>query len=400
MSERILIVDDDYHLLSAFRRQLGERFDITPAQNGNDAVIAVREALENRMPFAVVLCDMRMPGIDGVQTLEQIRDLSPDTVRLMLTGNADQQTAIDSINRGHIFRFYTKPYPLDQLGDGLQAAIEQHRLIVAERELLEKTVTGSIKMLTDLMSLNDPVSYGIATRLREWIELLQKNFNMPRRWQLEVAASLVAIGTVALPPDLVAKKRQHGVLNDVEESILERTPEIARDLLANIPRLSKVAEIVFLQDRGYDGSGFPADGPKGDAIPLDARILKILKDLAIATNGGALTNEALDSLRTHERQYDPVLLGRVRTCMKALISGQATAVVELPLAALRSRHVVLSDLKLTNGHVIIPAHTELSQSQIVRLQNLRKIFSFIEPVKVAESSLKNAEAEKTPNDNR
>ncbi len=399
MSEQILVVDDDHHLLSAFRRQLGERFDIATAQNGKDAIAAVHEALDAQAPFAVVLCDMRMPGIDGIETLEQIRDLSPDTVRLMLTGNADQQTAIDSINRGQIFRFYTKPYPLDQLGDGLQAALEQYRLVIAERELLEKTVTGSIKMLTDLMSLSDPVAYGLATRLRDWIQTLQKSFNMPYRWQLEVAASLVAVGHVALPPDLVAKKRQHVALNETEQLIFERTPEIARDLLANIPRLSKVAEIVFLQDRGFDGSGFPEDGPKGNAIPLDARILKILKDLAAATDGGPLTAAALASLDKHKQQYDPVLLGKVRTCLKALVSGQApAATVQLPLAALRSGHVLLSDVRLINGHLIFPAHTALTQNQISRLQNLRKIFSFIEPVKVTEASVRHAESEATPDD--
>lgn len=396
MNDPILVVDDDHHLLSAFRRQLGERFDITTANNGKEAIAAVQGSLDRHAPFAVVICDMRMPGIDGVETLERIRELSPDTVRLMLTGNADQQTAIDSINRGHIFRFYTKPYPLDQLGDGLEQAIEQYRLISAERELLEKTVTGSIKMLTDLMSLNDPVAYGLATRLREWIGILQKNFNMPYRWQLEVAASLVAIGHVALPPDLVTKKRQRGVLSEVEESIIERAPEIARDLLNNIPRLSKVAEIILLQDRGYDGTGFPPNGPRGDAIPLDARILKILKDLAIAADGGPLTPEALASLDKNKNQYDPALLTRVRSCLKALVSGQAPAVVELPLAALRGGHVILSDVRLANGHVIFPAHTELSRGQIIRLQNLRKIFTFAEPVRVAEASLKNAEAETLP----
>ncbi|PKU25938.1 hypothetical protein CWS72_04360 [Telmatospirillum siberiense] len=396
MNEPILVVDDDHHLLSAFRRQLGDRFDITTAQNGKDAIAAVQDSLDQHTPFAVVICDMRMPGIDGIETLERIRELSPDTVRLMLTGNADQQTAIDSINRGQIFRFYTKPYPLDQLGDGLEAARDQYRLVIAERELLEKTVTGSIKMLTDLMSLNDPIAYGLATRLREWIRTLQKNFNMPQRWQLEVAASLVAIGHVALPPDLVTKKRQRGVLSEVEESIIERAPEIARDLLRNIPRLSKVAEIVLLQDRGYDGSGFPSDGPKGDAIPLDARILKILKDLAVAADGGPLTAEVLASLDKRKAQYDPALLIRVRSCLKALASGQAPALVELPLASLRAGHLILSDIRLANGHVIFPAHTELSRGQIIRLQNLRKIFSFAEPVKVAEASLRNAEAEVIP----
>ncbi|MDR3436678.1 HD domain-containing phosphohydrolase [Telmatospirillum sp.] len=396
MNERILVVDDDQHLLSAFRRQLGERFTLHTVQNGNEAIAAVHESLDKKDPYAVVLCDMRMPGIDGIETLERIRALSPDTVRIMLTGNADQQTSIDSINRGQIFRFYTKPFPLDQLGDGLQAAIEQYRLVTAERELLEMTVTGCVKMLTDLVSFNDPVAHGLAIRLQQWIRIMQTNFNMPHRWQLEVAAALVAVGHLALPPELVAKRRQGATLSEIERSMLERAPEMARDLLANIPRLSKVAEIVLLQDRGFDGSGFPADGPKGEAIPLDARILKILKDLSLAVGDAPLTEAALARLDQHKEKYDPIVLGKVRTCLKALVSGKAQPAVDFLVSALKSGHELLSDVRLSNGHLIIPAHTTLTPSHITRLQNLKKIFTFIEPVKVAESSLKAAEAEKVP----
>lgn len=396
MSERILVVDDDLHLLKAFRRQLGERFDLDTAQNGNDAIAAVHASIDAKTPYAVVLCDMRMPGIDGIETLERIRTVSPDTVRLMLTGNADQQTAIDSINRGQIFRFYTKPFPLDQLGDGIQVALEQHRLIIAERELLEKTVTGSIKMLTDLVAFNDPMSHALAVRLQQWIHILQTSFNMPHRWQLEIAASLVAVGHLALPPELVTKKRRKAVLTETEELVLRQAPEMARDLLANIPRLNKVAEIVYLQDKGYDGSGFPDQGPRGDAIPLDARIIKILKDLADETGDAPLTEAALLRLDQKKNQYDPILLSKVRNCLRALVAGKAAPAIELPVAALRAGHEILSDVRLENEHLIIPARTRLTAAHITRIQNLKKIFGFIEPIKVAEASLKDADAEKTP----
>lgn len=390
-SDAILVVDDDSHVLSSFRRQLGDRFNLTTVQSGNEAIDRVQRACEAKKPFAVVICDMRMPGIDGVETLEEIRTVSPNTVRLMLTGNADQQTAIDAINRGQIFRFYTKPFPLDQLGDGLEAALEQYRLVTAEQELLEKTVTGSVRMLAELISINDPVAQGTATRLREWIRILQTNFNMPYRWQLEIAASLVPLTHVVLPPELEAKRRQGLPLSDAERSVFERAPELARDLISNIPRLAKVAGIIYLQDRGYDGSGFPADGPKGQDIPLDARVIKILKDLAAATGGGRLTEAALSSLDEKSWLYDPVLLPKVQNCLRSLAQGKIEMVVELPLAALRAGHVIISDLKLSNGHMIIAANTELSQAQISRLRALRKIFTFVEPIKVAEASLQKEE---------
>lgn len=392
-SDAILVVDDDSHVLSAFRRQLGDRFNLTMAQSGSEAVDLVCRANEAKTPFSVIICDMRMPGMDGVETLEQIRTVSPNTVRLMLTGNADQQTAIDAINRGNIFRFYTKPFPLDQLADGLEAALEQYRLVTAEKELLEKTITGSVRMLADLISINDPVAQGTSTRLREWIRILQARFNMPFRWQLEMAASLVPLTHVVLPPELETKRRQGLPLTDAEKSVFERAPELARDLITHIPRLSKVARIIYLQDRGYDGSGFPADGPKGLDIPLDARIIKILKDLAVATGGGPLTEEALASLDNQSWLYDPVLLPKVQNCLRSLAEEKVEVRVELPLAALRAGHRILSDIKLSNGHLIMAANAELSQAQISRLRALRKIFTFVEPIAVAEASLQRAESE-------
>ncbi|MBI5166045.1 MAG: response regulator [Magnetospirillum sp.] len=382
MAERILVVDDDHHLLSALRRQLSEQFDVTTAQGGIEALATVREAMEKAEPFAVVVCDMRMPGMDGIETLKQIREIAGDTVRIMLTGNADQQTAIEAINQGAIFRFYTKPCPSERLVEGLEAALVQYRLVTAERELLEKTLTGSIKVLVEVVALNDPVAHSLATRLREWVRVLTIEFKMPQRWKLEIAASLVSIGQVAIPLELTAKRRQGEALSADEQSIFDQAPLAGRNLISHIPRLAGVAEIVYLQDRGFDGTGFPTDGPKGNDIPLDARLLKILKDLAVAAGSGDLTKSAFAELEKRSAQYDPVLLGKVRTCLEALGRVAPATSVEVPLAALRAGQLVLSDIRLANGHLILAANTQLSLAQIERLRNLRKIFSFIEPVKV------------------
>lgn len=382
MGERILVIDDDHHLLSALRRQLSESFDLETAQGGAEALDAARAAVKTHQPFAVAVCDMRMPGMNGIETLRQIREITPDTVRIMLTGNADQQTAIAAINQGAIFRFYTKPCPPEQLVEGLEAALGQYRLVTAERELLENTLTGAIKVLVEVVSLNDPVAHALATRLCDWLRVLTEEFKMPQRWGLEIAASLVSIGQVAIPPELVAKKRGGGALTPQEQSIFDQAPAAGRNLVAHIPRLAAVAEIVYLQDRGFDGSGFPADGPKGNALPLDARLLKILKDLAEVTQGGLAIKSAFAELDRRKAQYDPALLAKVRACLEDRGDVAATKVAEVPVAALRAGHQLLSDVRMANGHLIVPEGTQLSGAHIERLRNLGKIFGFVEPIKV------------------
>jgi len=138
MNDPILLIDDDPSLLAALQRQLHKDFNLTLAQGGDAALAAVSRANERQEPFAVVVCDMRMPGMDGLEVLKRITAQSPDTVRIMLTGKVDQQTAVDAINMGNVFRFFAKPCRTEDLAEGLHAALAQYRSVKAERDLLER----------------------------------------------------------------------------------------------------------------------------------------------------------------------------------------------------------------------------------------------------------------------
>ena len=94
--------------------------------------------------------------MDGIQFLAQIREMSPDTVRIMLTGHADLENAIQAVNEGNIFRFLTKPCDNNILIQVLSQGLEQFRLVTAEKELLEKTLQGSINVLTELLPWSTP----------------------------------------------------------------------------------------------------------------------------------------------------------------------------------------------------------------------------------------------------
>ncbi len=137
MTNKILFVDDDMNILSSFRRRLGRRFDITTLLGGERGL----EALDDEGPFAVVITDQRMPNMDGIAFLGEVRKRAPDTVRIMLTGNTDVTTAIKAVNEGSIFRFFTKPYPLDDLASAIEVGLEQYNLVTAERELRDVQLT-------------------------------------------------------------------------------------------------------------------------------------------------------------------------------------------------------------------------------------------------------------------
>jgi response regulator RpfG family c-di-GMP phosphodiesterase len=156
-------------------------------------------------PYSVVVSDQRMPRMDGVTFLANIRGIAPATVRVLLTGQADMESAIAAINEGNIFRFLTKPCPTTVMLKALSDCIEQHRLILAEKVLLEQTLRGSIKALIDILCLANPIAFGRATRVRRSVEQLLTCFEIRERWPVEVAAMLSQIGCVTLPPATVEK---------------------------------------------------------------------------------------------------------------------------------------------------------------------------------------------------
>ncbi len=371
MSGEILVVDDDPNLLSAMKRQFRGKFALETASSGEEAVARVASG---NIP-SVVVCDMRMGGMDGVATLAKIKELSPDTVRLMLTGNADMQTAVDAINTGSIFRFLTKPCPPETMEAGLIAAQEQYRLVTAEKELLEKTLGGSVKVLIDMLAMASPLAFGRATRIRRWARVVGLALDLPARWQLEIAAMLGPIGLLSVPPEVIAKLHAKAPLSDVERKMIEESPGAARNIIANIPRLAGVARIIHLQNRGFDGSGYPAEGPSGTNIPMDARILNILNALSNVTGGADPTRADFAALGAQAARFDGTLMERIRSVLEVATDRgrEGRKVKGLPTALLLPDMILAADVTTGDGRLVLSAEVQISQAHVESLRNLARV---------------------------
>ena len=378
MSEKILFIDDDTNLLAAVERNLRLKFNLVTAPGGEAGL--AKMAADG--PFAVVVADMQMPGMNGVQLLTEVRKRHPETVRLMLTGNADQHTAVEAVNQGHVFQFLTKPCPTEMLALALQAGLKQYRLITAERELLEKTLNGSIKVLADVLSLIDPLSFGRGEALCGYMRAYVNSLNFENSWEFEMAAMLSQIGTVTIPPALIEKSRAGQELTKVEQDILARVPKTGADLLANIPRLESVARIVLYQQKHYDGSGFPVNVVRGEDIPIGARILKVLIDLLELEAQKMPKDAALKLMQQRMGWYDPRVLDATFACfdiylpdISAKSQGQPVAVKDL-----RAGQIVLADIVAENGKTLVMARSRITPVLLVRLANLAKFSPIQEPI--------------------
>jgi response regulator RpfG family c-di-GMP phosphodiesterase len=385
MTEKVLFVDDDPNLLASCERNFRRKFQVETAEGGEAALQKIAE----RGPFAVVLSDRQMPRMDGITFLSLVRERAPDTIRIMLTGNADLEGAIKVVNEGNIFRFLTKPCAPEILGKAIEDALTQYRLVTAEKELLNKTLNGSIKLLNDILSMMDPQSFGRAQTQRDIILNITKKFKADNDWEIPLAVMLAPIGNVTIPPELLLRARAGAAMTRVEEQMVAQLPETAARLLANIPRLEGVARIVRYQHKNFDGSGFPSDLVKGEALPLGSRLLKILADLAQLQTGQLNRAESLNEMSSRLGWYDPTMLAAVREYYGvAVVARDATrSNMAIELCDLAPGMVLHSNIETKEGTLILCAGNHLTEMTLEKIKNFARIAGIKEPlfVEVPES---------------
>lgn len=368
---KVLCVDDEPNVLEGLKLHLRRHYEVQTASSGQMAL----ELLEREGPFAVVLSDMRMPGMNGATLLSQVRRRSPDTTRMLLTGQADLDSAIAAVNEGQLFHFLTKPCPPPALLQAFEAGVAQHRLITAERVLLEQTLGGVIRVLTDVLALTHPVAFGRANRLKRHAVDLAQQIGLRRDlWPLEVAAMLSQIGCIILPDETLEKLYQGGVPNEKERAMVERAPAVTEQLLGSIPRLEPVLAILGSRDKPYR-----FDPAELDAVHVGGPILKLISDFDTLINQGNSAQLALDTLRSRPGRYDPTLLDAFAAIRGA--TGQRRAIKEVSILALQVGMVFAEDVRTKSGALLITRGQEVKQGLLERLYNLQDVRT-LPPVKV------------------
>ena len=377
MSEKVLLVDDEPSCLAAYRRSHGRTFQLDTEGSGQAGLAALAE----RGPYAVVVSDMRMPGMDGVTFLKEVRRRWPNTIRVMLTGNADQQTAAEAVNQGAIFCFLNKPCEKEAFTHAVRGGIEQHRRLVAEQELLQDTLNGSIKVLVEILSIVNPDAFGRAMQMREIAREVSQRLHVDQPWEIEMAVMLSPIGYMTIPGELLIKSHENKSLSDKERQLLAESPRIGHRLLSQIPRLKSVAEIILYQNKRYDGSGFPEDDVAGEQIPLGSRILQALSDLTDLVESGVFRADAIRQMSDRAGWYDPAVLKEVCTCTLANAGQEPVSVSAMHL---RVNQVIAEDVVGCNGTLVIRAGSRITPMIRQSLQNYAALGRIDEQIQVFE----------------
>jgi response regulator RpfG family c-di-GMP phosphodiesterase len=373
MSEKILLVDDEPNVLESIQRQLRNRFEVKTAQSGDEAL----EVLKTDGPFTLIVSDMRMPGMDGVQLLSSVKDMYPDTVRIMLTGNADQETAVAAANNGQIFRFLNKPCSTATLATALALGVRQHKLLIAEKELLNDTLKGSMKVMSELLSQSNATVFGAGSRIKDLMVRLCEQMQLANSWQYEIAALMSQVGCITLPPDILHKLYAGVELSPDERQMYEQYPEVGRKLFTHIPRMEVVAAMIGMQLHRMDEYEKQPVSLVDDEACRGAQMLKVAIDYDLLRYQGLDHNAILQRMKRLQGVYNKEILDALEEIKIKTVQGR---VVNLKVKDIQAGMMAEEDVFANNGVLIIPRGQIVTWPILQGLDNFSKQVGIQEPI--------------------
>jgi len=361
-TERILFVDDELAALEGYRRILHKEFSI-------DTAVGPKQGLTlaaSKGPYAVIVSDMRMPEMDGAEFLARIRELYPDSVRMAITGYADFETAAHAINEGRIFRFLTKPCEKEMLIAALAAAVEQYKLVKAEKELLEKTLKGSVHVLTEMLSVLNPAAFSRSERIHRCVQHVVGKMKLESPWRFEIAALLSHLGCATLDPELVESYYAGQILDPKDQAKIAGHPAVAAHLLASIPRLEQVAWMIAHQNTPTVQFLLQKQDQPADVVD-GARILNVAIAYDKLLGQGHGSDQVLGELKQQPQNYDVQVIEKL-----AGFHGDTTAAMEVrecKMAELRIGMVLKEEVRTSGGLLVVAKGQEVTSPLLMRLKN-------------------------------
>jgi CheY-like chemotaxis protein len=361
----ILCVDDEPNVVSGLAMQLRRDYEVVGASSGAEGLARLRERAgePEERAFAAVVSDMRMPEMDGARFLAEARVVAPDATRILLTGYSEFEPAIRAVNEGGLFRFLLKPCPPDELRLALRDAVEQHRLVVSERVLLEQTLRGSVRTLLEILAMTHPAAFGRAERVRRRALELAEQTRLGETWALDLAAMLAHLGEVIVPEPVLRKASAGAGLSLDEQRMFARTGHATERWLANIPRLEPVRAILAAAGRTPARAGAsPAPG-----LAAAARLLVVANDFDALEEGGDAPERALEVLRGRKGRYD----ARDLDALAALVGAEAAtrSVREIGVHELREGMTFADDVHTRDGVLLVTRGHAVTAALVERFDN-------------------------------
>tara|TARA_B100001248_G_scaffold132039_2_gene99218 strand:- start:23806 stop:24969 length:1164 start_codon:yes stop_codon:yes gene_type:complete len=359
--EKILFVDDEPNLLTSIKRNLRGAYNVITAEGPDKGL----EAIKNDGPFAVVFSDMQMPGKNGAEFLKEVAEIAPKTVRIMLTGNVDQETTMQAINQGNVFRFLNKPCGKEDLLLACKGGLEQYSLIQAEQELLEKTLMGSVHVLCDILALANPFAFSRAERVSEYACALGERLGFPDMWRLKIASLLSYIGCITLPEAILRDYSAGKQLGPHEQVMFDEHPETAKKLISKIPRLGLIADIIGSQKKPVDEEKLNNKDP----LTLGGAILTVVEGFDLCMSQGLSREDAMKKLSAKPKIYAAKIVSLIP---ELKVQHQDMLLKSIPVKDILSGMVLAEDLMVDGDMLLVPKGCLINETIRKRIMNFKQ----------------------------
>lgn len=366
----VLCVDDEPLVLEGLERTLRQSFDVV-TETKPLAALALLEKREHN--FVAIISDMRMPLMDGAKFLACAAEIVPNSTRVLLTGHAELNAAIAAVNTGRIFRFLCKPCAPNELLTAIEAAAEQHQLITLEKRLLEETLTGSVRLLSEVLTLVAPQIFTRNQRIQAYVLHLARGLGRADAWRFELAACLSMIGCVSLPEDTFNRMLAGKPLDEQESQAFAEHPLTAHRMLKKIPRFEDVAQMILLQSESASAADASPD------VLLGASMLRVARDVEQRVAAGDSEALAVGKLQANRPANELELLKLLSGFQSVATAGNLQ---ELRVGQMTAQMVLEDDVKTKSGVVVVPGQKQLSQPLLERLIRFSRAGVLIEPIRV------------------
>jgi response regulator RpfG family c-di-GMP phosphodiesterase len=356
----LLFVDDEQRLVEVYADIFAADYDVRIATSGQEAL----QLLPQLQNLAVVMSDFHMPTMDGATFLQEVMQRAPQATRVLLTGTAGIGSAKDAVNMGQIFRFLTKPCPLDQLRGAVDAGVAQYRLMNAERLVMQETLLECISALVEVLAVTNPVAFGRAQRIKATVQSIAARLQFAGFWQLEAAAMLSQLGYFAVSPELAEKIYYARPLSDEEMARAATVPGNARRLLEHVPRLEPVIQILAALE--WPDAELKRAGER--MIGLGARILGATLEYDILSNQGLSKPQLLQNLWRLEPRFGSNVLQAIETNLAHM--EETGEHLTLPLRQATPGMRLKQELRTPAGALLVPIGFEVSARLLDRISQV------------------------------
>ena len=264
-ADRVLFVDDEQNILNAVKRLfMSDTIDVLTASTALEGM-----ELMKRNTVAVIVSDNMMPGMNGIAFLEWTKTVSPDSVRILMTGYADLHSAIESINRGEVFRFVTKPWNDTELSQIVLDSIDRYKIVSSIKSADE----AKLLSLAQTIELKDPYTKGHCERVAAYALMLADGMDLSdvMKKNIKYGSWLHDCGKIGVPEIILNKPSE---LDDEQFATMKKHSRWGADVAKTAQLPEPVVNIALYHHERFNGEGYPL-GLKGINIPLEARVVAI-----------------------------------------------------------------------------------------------------------------------------